>query len=101
MTIREWAEDYCTSSGMWPKQAKAVVDMVESEIGDAMENRWHDQIEGYDKPLLVLLRDDINSAALRWIDANLPKAWYRPAFGWKNEDLALKSPGSPNPPATS
>lgn len=101
MTIREWAEDYCTSSGMWPEQAKAVVDMVESEIGDAMKNRWHDQIEGYPRQLLAVLRLNINSTALRWIDANLPEAWYRPMFDLKNEVPTLKSPGSPNPPATS
>lgn len=81
MTIREWAEDYCFQRGMFPAQAKAVIDQyAASNEGKPIEGRWHDATEGYPPQLRALLAMGIDRAAVEWIDANLPKAWFRPMF---------------------
>lgn len=81
MTIREWAEDYCFQRGMFPDQAKAVVEKaMEHKANEAMKGRWNDSIDGYPKPLLVALTLSINDAAVAYIEEKCPKAWFKPMF---------------------
>lgn len=81
MTIREWAEGYCRERGMFPDQAKAVIDaLAADEIGKPMLGRWDDRVDGYPPPMMAVLAISIDDRAVRWIDANCPKAWFRPVF---------------------
>ena len=56
------------------------MDVVKAEGGSAMERRWNDQVDDYPPQLLAVLLMSVNTAALEWIDANLPKAFYRDMF---------------------
>ncbi len=38
MTFRQWAEDYCYNRGMFPDQAKAVVDSLVIQKHEAMKD---------------------------------------------------------------
>jgi hypothetical protein len=78
-TIRQWAERYLYERGMFPDQAKAVVDAVEAD-NEPMKGRWNHATDGYPHPLLAVLTFAIDAAAVEWIDANLPRAWYRSIF---------------------
>jgi hypothetical protein len=78
-TIRQWAERYLYERGMFPDQAKAVVDTVEAD-NEPMKGRWNDATDHYPPHLLAVLTFTIDAAAVEWIDANLPRAWYRAVF---------------------
>ncbi len=80
MTIRQKLEDYLYQRGMFPNQAKAVVDALISNSDKSMEGRWDDEVEGYPPSLLAVLGMGLQHEALRWIDANCPQAWYRSLF---------------------
>lgn len=79
MTFREWAEKYCVDRGMFPDQAKEVVDMTASDNA-VMAMRWNGQVEGCPQKMLVIMAMEINHHALALIDAKMPKAWFRPMF---------------------
>ena len=79
MTIRQWCEDQCCQRGMFPEDARAVVDALAAE-DTTMEGRWDHPVDGYPAQLLFVLRMCLDDHALQWIDANCPKAWYRPLF---------------------
>lgn len=80
MTFRKWAVDYCYKRGMFEAQAEAVVAQIIADPDDTMRGRWDDAIEGYPPQMLAVLSIVINHAACKWIDENMPKAWYRAMF---------------------
>ncbi len=79
MTLRQWAEDSLYQRGMFPEQARAVIDIVAAG-NESIKDRWNDDTEGYPDTFLAVLIITIDHAALEWIDANKPQAWYRPMF---------------------
>lgn len=81
MTIREHLEKSCFERGMFPEQAKAVVDaLAADEVSEPMEGRWDDPVEAYPPGMLRILEMGVDSAAVEWIDANCPGAWFRTLF---------------------
>ena len=76
--IKQMLED----NGMFPQQAQAVIDMAKArpDLFPDMERRWADRAEDYPTSLIAVLWLGIKGLAVEWIDANLPKAWYRPMF---------------------
>ena len=81
MTMREWSIDYLTSNGMFLDQAEATLAIcVADKAYEVMTGRWNDSTDGYPAPLLAVMCMALNYSAVQWIDANLPKAWYRPMF---------------------
>ena len=81
MTIEEKIEKWLFNSGMFEDQAKAVMEMVKADkANEAMEGRWGDSAEGYPDVLFSVLLMSVRDAALEYIDANCPLAWFRPMF---------------------
>jgi len=81
MTFREWGRKYLEERGMFEQQARIVLEDMEADpANEAMAGRWKDHIEGYPTSMLAVMAVALNRAAVEWIDANLPKAWYRPMF---------------------
>ena len=67
--------------GMFPDQAKAVIDMArEDECLTQMRQRWADECSGYPAGLIDVTWIAVRHVALKWIDANAPQAWFRPMF---------------------
>jgi len=66
---------------MNPPAADAVMEAVKSAPeNEAMQGRWSDSAEGYPPAIFILAWMSAKEKALEWIDANCPKAWYRPMF---------------------
>ena len=81
MTFEQYAKKYLFENGMFEEQAAQVVEMAKKdEANESMKNRWGDDVEGYPPDMLSILRVSLNDTAVRWIDENQPKAWYRPMF---------------------
>ena len=81
MNIKDDLKKFLCDNGLFEDMADQV---MESIIGDpaneAMQGRWEESIEFYPSQLIEVLRDSAKYHALRWIDSNLPKAWFRPMF---------------------
>lgn len=90
MTIEEHFAEYLTGKGMFAETAAAVIASVK-EKGD--ENgtaalHWSDELGapgGYPDTMIAVLTLTIDAAAVEWIDANAPQAWYRPLFAGESE----------------
>lgn len=81
MTFESKAIEYLYQNGMFEDQAKAVVEIAKAAPeNEPMKGRWQDDIEGYPPTMLQVLALSLDSAAVEWIDANLPHAWFRPMF---------------------
>jgi hypothetical protein len=81
MTFQEYCINYCEERGMLHNQAKVVFDnLMQDKSLDAMNNRWNDQIEDYPKAILAIIIMNLRKQAAHWIEANLPKAFYKPLF---------------------
>jgi hypothetical protein len=81
MTFREWAEKYCVDRGMWPEDARTVIDAVVADpVSDSMSGRWTHDVSSYPVSMMAVVGLIINGHAIAWIDANFPEAWFRPMF---------------------
>lgn len=81
MTIEERIKEWLYNHGMFEDQADAVVKAMKTdEANVAMVNRWGDDVEDYLDSLMVVLLVAAKHAALEYIDANCPRAWFRPMF---------------------
>jgi len=68
-------------NGMFPNDAKAVVEaMKAAPENETMKERWGDSWQDYPSAILSLAWLSAKEYALKWIDTNHPKAWYRPMF---------------------
>lgn len=80
MTFEQKMRKMLEQCGMWPDGLEAT--MKEAKEGellkDTMRGRWSDTIEGYSTVVVTGLWLNVRSLALDWVDANCPKAWYRP-----------------------
>ena len=82
-TIRERLQRQLQANGMFPQDAEEVMATLIAQGEDGvpgMAYRWDDSPEGYPPMFLAVLWVPVSAAALAWIDANCPKAWYRPMF---------------------
>lgn len=84
MTFEQWMRDKLTNNGMFPDQVEAVVTRVKAE-NESMAQRWNDQIDGYPEQMISSLWLVVKRIALEYIDAECPKAWFRPMFVSESE----------------
>ena len=81
MTVEAKFTKMLFERGMFPAQAESVMDLAKQEPALAeMERRWQDDESEYPPALLAVYWVTICAAAVKWIDKNLPQAWYRPLF---------------------
>lgn len=79
MNWREWAENQLQARGLFPDQAKAVIDIAAASAeNESMASRWSDSVDGYPETMKSVLWMSIKTHALEWIDTNCPQAWFRP-----------------------
>lgn len=68
-------------SAMFPKDADAViVRMKAAEENKDMFDRWAHDEDGYPPEMKLIVIYSANVHAVKWIDENVPRAWYRPMF---------------------
>lgn len=80
MTFHEFAIQYLQNKGVTFEKHLAGIMAVCKEYQPDMAYRWHEDIDGYPPLIRVALTESLNHAALDWIDANLPRARFRPMF---------------------
>ena len=81
MTFLQYSMKFLQDNGMFESQAQAVVvQMTQDNHPEGISSRWNDDLEGYPEVMTAVFTMTLKSAALEWIDKNIPKAWYRPIF---------------------
>lgn len=88
MTFEQWMRDKLTNCGMFPDQVDVVIARVKAAPeNEVMAQRWHDKIGDYrhPDPMVNVLWFTTKRHALEYIDAECPKAWFRPMFVSESE----------------
>ncbi len=69
------------NNGLFPAPAAAVMEAVKADpANEVMIGRWTDDVEGYPPQIMAAAWYSAKHYALVWIDANCPKACFRPIF---------------------
>lgn len=83
MTTKQHLITFMTQRGMSPEQAEKVFQQALPEIqrnpGDYRVTFERPASE-YPRPVLNILCMIIKREALKWIEANIPLAWFKPMF---------------------
>ncbi len=83
MTAKEKLVDMCTVLGMFPDQAKEVVDLAIHKI-DALvpdyQITWDCPWDEYLEVAYDIWFHTVAECAVEWIDENCPEAWFREMF---------------------
>ncbi len=83
MTIQEHIHKYLVNKGMFESQANAVLEAIRNDPDPLLIDlriRLNEQAADYPEVFLAALSFTVDRCVLKWIDANLPQAWYRPMF---------------------
>ena len=82
MTFEKLAHDHLFNNGMFESDVNKVIELSKKDevLSDAMEGRWNDEVEGYPPFMVSIFLTSLNSVAVKYIDENIPKAWFRPVF---------------------
>lgn len=83
MTVREKLESILISNGMFESQAKEVIDLSIPNLNNLIQG-YHINFDSpsndYPNIAYVIWFKEIKPIALKWIDENIPLAWFRPMF---------------------
>ncbi|MFZ1787194.1 MAG: hypothetical protein WAT92_02745 [Saprospiraceae bacterium] len=83
MTVKNKLSNMLVEYGMFDSQAEKVMEKAMPELNSLVEdysisfNRPSDE---YPKPIYDVLFLAIKPIALKWIEENIPMAWYKPMF---------------------
>lgn len=83
MTVTEKIQGKLIENGMFDSQAKEVMLLVVPRLRKLVSGYGIDldgQSSAYPDIIHTILFADIKPIALKWIDENIPMAWYRPMF---------------------
>ena len=82
MTFEQFAYGYLYNNGMFPDDAKKVVEAAKNDeiLKDTMQGGWDDDMAGYPPFMENIFIVSLNSVAVKYIDENMPKAWFRQIF---------------------
>lgn len=79
MNFYEKSIKFLTGMGMFESHAKQVVDPLTSAPDFLVGfDRWLDSTDHYPEQLVNMVLNNLKPEALKWVDANLPLAFYRP-----------------------
>lgn len=66
---------------MFENQAKECVQKaMSSNLMQSISDKWNREIDDYSIVIKLRLSMNLNSIALKYIDENIPKAWFRDLF---------------------
>ena len=82
ITVRQKFESVLVERGMFPEQAKTVMNLAITEIDSSGIGQitWNRPADEYPSSIYAVLMLTVEKVALEWIDANMPMAWFRPMF---------------------
>lgn len=82
-TTREKLKKMLTDRGMFDSDADKVLENVIPQIesmGPMYKITWNSPADGYPDTFYNLIWLLLRKTALKWIDENVPEAWFRPMF---------------------
>lgn len=77
-TYEQYFHNYLYQNGMFPQQAQAVLDSIRNE--EPFAYALKQAHEGFPPAMATVLTMSLKRAAVKWIDANIPQAWFRAVF---------------------
>ncbi len=83
MTTKERLKKMLTDRGMFDSQADAVLKEVIPQIESLTPGyriTWDRPANEYPDAVYNVMWLPLRDAALKWIDKNMPQAWFRPMF---------------------
>lgn len=82
MTVKERLEEICVEQGMFENQARAVVELAMKELDNIDEYKiaWDKPSQEYPTKFYAAAFLTVARVALKWIDENIPQAWFRQMF---------------------
>lgn len=88
MTFRDYMIKSITARGMFKFQAINVFnEYIKSNSNISMSGKWDDNVEDYPEQMQHILWISVRQFTYRWIEKNLPKAWYKPMFQYTEAEL--------------
>jgi len=82
-TVKQKLEYILYKHGLFEQQARKIVDLAIpkiNELSDDYQIEWDSDEDVYQEDMYNFLFSLIKPEALKWIDENVPKAWYRENF---------------------
>lgn len=81
MTFEEKIKELLISNGMFDTQAIAVLAQAKDDtILSDFKGRWGHDVGDYPAMMTNVVWAGVKRIAVKWIDANVPEAWFRPMF---------------------
>lgn len=83
MNTREKFEEMLVNNGLFPDDAKSIMEVAMPEIDKQVENykfTWDRPASEYPDVIYNVVFLSIKPIALKWIEENRPMAWFRPMF---------------------
>jgi hypothetical protein len=81
MTFRQAALKYMDDRAVGAPTANKIMEQVINDpVNAAMADRWDDDLSGYPEQMYTVIIGNLRHNAVKWIDANLPEAWFRSMF---------------------
>lgn len=83
MTFEQSIETHLTSNGLFPTQARAIIDEIKNstdEHAKSVAEMFPQDVDGYPEIMRTVIMISVNSLALEWLNKNAPQHWARPMF---------------------
>lgn len=88
MTFKESMVKMMTSRGMFQSQAEEVlVKYIGSDEDNPMMDSWNYDVNGYPEAMQKVLWIGVKDYAAKWIQVNMPQAWFRPMFEYSDLEI--------------
>jgi hypothetical protein len=85
MTFQDFAHEHLFNNGMFENDVQKVIEAAKEDdvLKDTMAGRWHDNMDDYPISMQSVFVVSLNNVVTKYIDENMPKAWFRPIFAGK------------------
>jgi len=83
MTFEQSIETHLVSRGLFPTQARAIIDEIKNstdEHAKRVAEMFTQYVTGYPEIMMNIIMISVNSLALEWLNKNKPQHWARPMF---------------------
>ncbi len=89
-TFETYCKKYLTGNGMFDDDAETVFNLfMHDETQTTMVGRWNDDMETYPPMMQNVCIVALNHFTVKWIETNLPFAWFKGMFEKFEKDEKL------------
>ncbi len=80
MTVQEKFEQKVYEMGVFPNDAKAIVEAAKVELDAMSPLNWDSPASGYPEQIYQIGMLTVKRVGLDWIEQNKPNAWFKAMF---------------------